>query len=358
MLQEASKALATMPDISLLPLSVAILTSLFITYWIFIALFIYSNGTATIYLQNTYFSLQSYSQAIFWIHIFSLLWVVQFLKAFSTMAIAGAVGGWYWTRKKRILNLRKFYVFHSVKRAIIYHLGTVAFGSLIVAIIEFIRLLFEKLYKELKKAHLENRIVKVISWAVRIGLQIFEWIVKYINRHAYIQTALYGTHFIKSATNAFHIITRNIIQIGILHVITQILLFIGKIVVAFAVALIGYGLSKSGWLLTTQRDIPVTSNLLIAIICFIIAFTIASLYINVMDISVDCILQCFLIDDEMCENDPNRKPYCTGSLKVFILENKLRRKVEELICGCCCCITGCANVIPGGADPANKIRGN
>jgi hypothetical protein len=114
-----------MPDIAMVPFVVAILSGVFITYWIFIAVYLYSNGVAVVYFQNTFFTLPTQKQVIFWIHIFSLLWMIQFGQAFVTMCIAGAVGSWYWKRHKKLIDPRGFFVFHSVKRTILYHLGKI-----------------------------------------------------------------------------------------------------------------------------------------------------------------------------------------------------------------------------------------
>jgi len=205
-----------------------------------------------------------------------------------------------------------------------------------------IRFIFEKAYSELKKAHGAGKVVKWLVWFVRILLWIFELFVKYVIKQAYIQTALYGTHFIKSAINAFVLLSRNIAQIGILHTLTTVVLFVSKLCIAFATAFAAYALAAYGgpYLLFSNQS-QSYAPLIITIISFFIGYFISALFINILDTAIDTILQCFLIDDEMAASDPNYKPHCTNSLSMFISDHKTIDKLEKFVCQCCCCLTGC-----------------
>ena len=60
------------------------------------------------------------------------------------------------------LNLRNLFL-----RTLRYHIGTLAFGALIIAIIRMIRLMIEYIEGKLKEYHQENPIVKVITNTVK-----------------------------------------------------------------------------------------------------------------------------------------------------------------------------------------------
>ena len=79
---------------------------------------------------------------------FHLLWTIQFLVYFTFMVIAGAVASWYFTprdakgfkvRGTSEGQLSYFPVLAAVYRTMRFHLGTIALGALIIAIIEFVR---------------------------------------------------------------------------------------------------------------------------------------------------------------------------------------------------------------------------
>jgi len=131
------------------------------------------------------YTLDYVSQGIFAYHLFCLLWVTNFFLAFEFVVVAGAIGSWYWRRDKRF-NLNEP-VLKAVGRTLLYHMGSIALGSMIVAIIQFVRIIFEKAQRELTNRLQNDKIVKGCVWYVRGFLFVFETVVKYINKHAYIQ---------------------------------------------------------------------------------------------------------------------------------------------------------------------------
>ena len=78
---------------------------------------------------------------------------IFFFGAFGEMVLAGVFSQWYWTPsvdgKKR--NLPSCALGTSLWNTTVFHLGTVAFGSLIIAIIRMIRTILEYIEKKLKK---------------------------------------------------------------------------------------------------------------------------------------------------------------------------------------------------------------
>ena len=93
-------------------------------------------------------------------NLFMLLWGLFFLSALEELVMAGAFSAWYWTFNKKD-DLPTVPLSLSVWRAFRYHLGTLAFGSLIIAIIRFIRIMIEFVEERLKEYSQDNPIVKV-----------------------------------------------------------------------------------------------------------------------------------------------------------------------------------------------------
>lgn len=75
-----------------------------------------------------------------WINFFAFLWFVQFLFGCQDFVIAGAVSKWFFTRNKKKLSLP---IVRSFGHLIRYHLGSISLGSLLIAIIQFIRVVFK-----------------------------------------------------------------------------------------------------------------------------------------------------------------------------------------------------------------------
>jgi len=340
-IEEATKAVSAMPQIMVLPIGLAFCLILFAAYWVVVAVFLWSYATPSIDGYAVRYTMSRWTRGLFGYHVFGGLWITQFFLAIEYMCIAGAVGSWYWRRKKKyVVGLP---IAKSVLRTLVFHVGTAAFGSLLVAIIQFIRLLFEKAQRELKKATADNKVVAVLAWFVRIMLWIFEMIVKYINKQAYIQCALYGTSFLTSAMHGFQIISRNGVQMGVLDIMSEIVFIISKLSIASITCLACYAISAKTTFLNVGEE-AVFSPLFVAAIAFILAYLIAAIFTTVLETAVDTILQCFLVDDEICRNNSNAEPYCTKSLRKFIDEERKYR----VMCHLCSCIT--CDCCRGGAD--------
>lgn len=70
-----------------------------------------------------------------------------------------------------------------------HHLGTVAFGSLLIAIIRTIRTVVAYFQRKLKKQH--NKLAEYVLCCVQCCLGCLERCIRFINKHAYIITAIY-----------------------------------------------------------------------------------------------------------------------------------------------------------------------
>jgi hypothetical protein len=74
-----------------------------------------------------------------WINFFAFLWFTQFLFGCQDFVIAGSVSKWFFTRNKGKLG---WPIAISFGHLIRYHLGSVCFGSLLIAITQMIRTIF------------------------------------------------------------------------------------------------------------------------------------------------------------------------------------------------------------------------
>jgi hypothetical protein len=74
-----------------------------------------------------------------------------------------------------------------------YHLGSIAFGAFLIALIQIIRIIFEYYANKLEAANKENPVVKALLCATRYLLDCLERFIKFITKNAYIQVSLFFT---------------------------------------------------------------------------------------------------------------------------------------------------------------------
>ncbi|KAL8202346.1 UNVERIFIED_CONTAM: hypothetical protein K2H54_011193 [Gekko kuhli] len=168
---------------------------------------------------------------------FMFFWLANFVIGLGQVTLAGAFASYYWAFKKPD-DMPAFPLFSSFGRALRYHTGSLAFGSLILAVVQIIRVLLEYLDHRLKAA--ENRFAKFLLTCMKCCFWCLEKFIKFLNRNAYIMIAIYGTNFCTSARNAFFLLMRNIIRVAVLDKVTDFLLFLGKLLIVGSVGILAF----------------------------------------------------------------------------------------------------------------------
>ena len=108
-------------------------------------------------------------------HFFGFLWTNAFFTGIGIMAVAGAVCQWYWTPKRkeaakagRFRNALK----ESVGRTFRYHLGSVAFGALVIAVVQFLRAALAYLDKNTKTLQKKNAVIRLLFKVVQCCMPV------------------------------------------------------------------------------------------------------------------------------------------------------------------------------------------
>ncbi|CAB4055499.1 SLC44A2_4_5 [Lepeophtheirus salmonis] len=171
------------------------------------------------------------------INLFGLFWGLFFISAMGQMILAGAFASWYWAFDKK-RDVPSTPLLSSSYRTFRYHLGTLAFGSLIIAIIRFIRVMLERVEEKLKQYHQDNPVVKAILCCCKCCFWCLEKFMRFLNRNAYIMTAIYGYNFCSSAREAFSLLMRNAVRVIVLDSVTDFILLLSKM---FIVGIVGIG---------------------------------------------------------------------------------------------------------------------
>ena len=106
-------------------------------------------------------------------------------------------------------------------------MGTAAFGSLIIAIIKTIRAVIAYLQKHAKAS--KNKILQYLLCVLQCCMWCLEKCMKFLNKNAYIETAIYGFSFCKSARRAFFLLLRNILRVAAVNLVADFVLILGKV---------------------------------------------------------------------------------------------------------------------------------
>lgn len=246
-----------------------------------------------------------------WIyHLVGLIWISEFILACQQMTIAGAVVTYYFTRDKR--NLPATPILSSMCRLVKYHLGTVAKGSFIITLVKIPRMILVYIHSQLKGK--ENACAKCMLKSCMCCLWCLEKCLLYLNRNAYIASAINGTSFCTSAKDAIVILVENALRVAAINTVGDFVLLLGKLLIVFITGFVGI------ILLNYQRDYTVWVLPLIIICLF--AFFVSHCFLSIYEMVVDVLFLCFAVDCKYNDGSPGREYYMDKGLMEFMDDSK------------------------------------
>lgn len=240
------------------------------------------------------------------VHFFGFLWTNQFIQGISIVIIAGAVSRWYFTHDKAT-ELPKYPLKDAIKITFRYHLGSIAFGSLVIAIVQFIRAVLEYLNKQSQEAQKKNMILRIFFKVIRCCLWCFEKCIKFLTAYAFIIVAMQGKSFCTSCKEVVMMIIKNPVQIGVVNAITAVLFFLGKIGIALTCCLAAFQWFENDATYQRGGENALDSYSFPLLIILLFSYAVATVFMNVFALGVDTILLCFLFDRDL--NNGDDKPY-------------------------------------------------
>uniref|UniRef100_A0A4W6EQV3 Choline transporter-like protein n=1 Tax=Lates calcarifer TaxID=8187 RepID=A0A4W6EQV3_LATCA len=270
-------------------------------------------------LQRNIFNLQIYNAVAF-------LWCVNFVIALGQCTLAGAFASYYWAFTKPD-DIPMFPVCGGFIRSLRYHVGSLAFGALILTLVQIVRILLE--YIDHKTRSAQNPVARFIMCCMKCCFWCLEKFIKFLNRNAYIMIAIYGKNFCVSAKNAFMLLMRNVIRVVVLDKVTDLLLFFGKLLVVGGVGVLSFFFFSGRILLPGSTFRSETLNYYWMPIITVVfgSYLIAHGFFSVYNMCVDTLFLCFLEDLE--RNDGSlQKPYFMSKnlMKILNKSNKAPKK--------------------------------
>eukprot|EP00180_Rhodochaete_pulchella_P000291 Plantae.Rhodophyta-Rhodochaete_pulchella.ctg12043.p1 GENE.Plantae.Rhodophyta-Rhodochaete_pulchella.ctg12043~~Plantae.Rhodophyta-Rhodochaete_pulchella.ctg12043.p1 ORF type:complete len:282 (-),score=65.22 Plantae.Rhodophyta-Rhodochaete_pulchella.ctg12043:123-932(-) len=204
-------------------------------------------------------------------------------------------------------TMGRFPVVDALKVTLRFHLGSIAFGSMLIAIVQFIRAALEYLNSKTQKLQQKNIVLKAVFCCVRCCLWCFEKCIKFLTNYAFVVIAIKGDSFCKACKDVIQMIVSNPVQIGVVNMISGIIFMLGKLAITVFCAFVAFQWMDSSAAFAAGGDKQLESYSFPLLIIMIFSFTVASLFMNVFGLAVDTILICFLYDRNM--NNGADKPY-------------------------------------------------
>ncbi|KAL8625988.1 hypothetical protein ACOMHN_012580 [Nucella lapillus] len=260
--------------------------------------------------------------------LFMFFWLMNFVVALGQMTLAGAFASYYWAFNKE-RDMPAMPVLSALGRCFRYHLGSLAFGSLLIALVQMVRAFLEYLDRKLKSS--ENDVAKFILKCLKCCFWCLEKLLKFINKNAYIMIAIYGRSFCAATKDAFLLIMRNVLRTFVLDKVSDFIMFVSKLMVTGAVAVASYY-----WF---ERSIPVLEDFvpdlhfrLVPVIILVLgSYLVSSCFFNVYDMAVDTLFLCFLEDLERNDGSPDKPYYMSKGLQKLLRKGVSQDEVDGFV---------------------------
>jgi hypothetical protein len=134
---------------------------------------------------------------------FTMYWISEWLKNTIHTIISGVYGTWYFC----VHNFPKDATRGAAKRALTYSFGSISLGSLLVAIIQFLRHLCSIARSEsAQDGGIGGMIGMAVFCILNCLLGLIEWAVEFLNRYAFAHIALYGKAYFPAAKDTWKMI--------------------------------------------------------------------------------------------------------------------------------------------------------
>lgn len=318
--KEASRSISTMPVIILFPVLQAGGFVAFMATFFYYGVYLASLGTletseytidspfgdqfdTTISVRN--FEYNTFVERSAWFLLFNFYWTSQFILALGQIVVAMSIAKWYFARDKGYVG--SMTVLKSMCSSIWYHMGTAAFGALLIAIVKMIRAVLTKLQKEAEQ--MNRQVAKVLFCCCNCCLWCLEKFIQFLNKHAYIQTAIFGTSFCRSAREGFYLIVRNSARISAITFVSWGVIFVGKLFITTITCGLAYFAFDE--YLEEELHSPIGPIVFIGLI----GFFVGGMFMNVFNMGINTVLHCFVADEEMFSAD---EMYAEGKLRKWI----------------------------------------
>uniref|UniRef100_A0AAQ6IBR0 Choline transporter-like protein n=1 Tax=Anabas testudineus TaxID=64144 RepID=A0AAQ6IBR0_ANATE len=327
LLKEGSKAISYIMSTLFYPIITFLLLAICITYWAITAVYPfmycymdklhYTNITKVCPGSQCLFAFYGgesiYHRYIIVLHLcnlFVFLWLVNFTIALGQCTLAGAFASYYWALKKPN-DIPACPLYSSFSRAIRYHTGSLAFGSLILSMVQMVRIVLEYLDHKLKGS--QNIFARYLLCCLKCCFWCLEHFIRFINRNAYIMIAIYGKDFCTSSKDAFFLLMRNVIRVNDFcyhgHSVLAFLFFTHKIP-------------------SFQVEVPSLNYYWVPLTVIFGSYMIAQGFFNVYAMCVDTLFLCFCEDLERNDGSSSRPYYMSPGL------HKILRKGHESAKSC------------------------
>jgi len=246
---------------------------------------------------------------------FGFLWTMGTLNAIGFFVVAASTTQWYYSHRDddekgltMVINWLRGYGWAFL------HIGGLVTGAFLVAIVQMARFIVEQFSKQLE-THFGEDAGKCIRCLIQCCLAYLERVLQYITKMSYVIMAVQGSGFWCACCDLMTILLDNVGLFSAIAVISDIVFFVGKLLLTLGNAAIAYTLLES-------EDLApgVSNGILIVILVGLASYAIACLFMHVYATVIDSMV--ILVARELRMGESADTIACPGNVFEIVTGKK------------------------------------
>ncbi|KAL3428450.1 hypothetical protein PVAG01_01959 [Phlyctema vagabunda] len=168
---------------------------------------------------------------------FAAYWISEVIKNVIHVSISGVYGSWYFCSQKAG-GFPKGATRGAFKRSMTYSFGSISFGSLLVAIVQFLRQACS--VAQQTEAANGNIVGTILFCILGCLIGILDWAIQFINEYAFSYIALYGKSYVPAAKTTWKMMKDRGVDALVNECLINPVLTMGSVFVAYVCSLLAY----------------------------------------------------------------------------------------------------------------------
>mmetsp|Transcript_55120 Transcript_55120/g.120608 ORF Transcript_55120/g.120608 Transcript_55120/m.120608 type:complete len:608 (+) Transcript_55120:109-1932(+) len=224
-------------------------------------------------------------------------WILAFVNALYQFAIAYAVAEYYYTPYDHDgeKDVGCCSLWDGLYYGLLLHGGSLALGSLLVAILQVLQKLVEYAEKQNEESG-SNPVICIVLCMLGLCINCCKDIVQFINKNAYIDIAITSNNFCAAAKDAMVMIAELGGAMAILNGATFVFTLFGVVLISMGSAASTYFIVIQGVFVEQDSEFEVSNPVAAAAVGGLIGLLVALAFMHVFDMTSDTLLYCYGYD--------------------------------------------------------------
>jgi len=242
--------------------------------------------------QVRHFEYEGFEWALIIYYVFMFGWIMAFLTAIYQFSIAYATADYFFAQpsdyegNERDIGCCNF--IEGMCVGLMWHQGSFAFGSFIIAIFSLI----QRIIEYLERTSADNPIARIIACCCYCCVTMCKSCAEFINKNAYIDIAIRGDWFCTACQKAFRVMVENAAGMAILNGATLVFQIAGLLMITALTVFLADAICQLALFKDATSDWFLPNPTAVVVVCGLIAFGMAKIFMDVFDMVSDTLMFC------------------------------------------------------------------